>query len=177
MKNRILVLFALLALTPLLLEAQYNPNALRKAKETMEAFQAKNEKFDAFFAGAYGYAVFPSVGKGGFGIGGAHGSGTAFEQGKPIGKAKITQLTIGLQFGGQAYKQIIFFETEADLRRFKQNKIEFAAQASAVAVKESASVDLAYNDGVAVFTMSNGGLMYEASLGGQQLLYKPYRKR
>lgn len=177
MKNRILVLFALLALTPFLLEAQYNPNALRKAKETMEAFQAKNEKFDAFFAGAYGYAVFPSVGKGGFGIGGAHGSGTAFEQGKPIGKAKITQLTIGLQFGGQAYKQIIFFETEADLRRFKQNKIEFAAQASAVAVKESASVDLAYNDGVAVFTMSNGGLMYEASLGGQQLLYKPYRKR
>lgn len=177
MKNKLLALAVLIAIMPLQLAAQYNPVALQKAEETMEAFKAKDEKFEIYFEDAYGYAVFPSVGKGAFVIGGAHGGGTAFEQGEPIGKAKITQLTIGFQAGGQAYRQIIFFETADDLQRFKDNKIEFAAQASAVAVNEGASTNLAYNDGVAVFTMTKGGLMYEASLGGQQLTYKPFKKK
>lgn len=177
MKNQWFVLIAALALLPLQIVAQYNPVALQKAEETMEAFKAKDAKFEIYFDDAYGYAVFPSIGKGAFVVGGAHGSGTAFEQGEPIGKAKITQLTIGFQAGGQAYRQIIFFETAEDLRRFKDNKIEFAAQASAVAVNEGASTNLAYNDGVAVFTMTKGGLMYEASLGGQQLTYKPYKRK
>lgn len=177
MKNYMIALVALVAFLPSQISAQYNPVALEKAEETMNAFKAKDPKFDVYFEDAYGYAVFPSIGKGGFVLGGAHGGGTAFEQGEPIGKARITQLTIGFQAGGQAYRQIIFFETREDLVRFKNNKIEFAAQASAVAVTEGASTNLAYNDGVAVFTMTKGGLMYEASLGGQQLTYKPYKKR
>ena len=99
----------------------------------MPLFQAKDTKFETYLTDAYGYVVFPSVGKGATVIGGAFGIGTAFEQGKPIGKAKITQITIGFQFGGQAYRQIIFFESKADLNKFKENKFELAAQASAVA--------------------------------------------
>ena len=95
----------------------------------------------------------------------------------PIGKAKITQLTIGFQFGGQAYSQIIFFETQDDLQRFKESKFEFAAQASAVALEQGAAANLSYLDGVAVFTMTKAGLMYEAALGGQELKFKPYRLR
>ena len=177
MKNHLIALVVLLAILPFQMTGQYNPVALEKAEETMAAFKAKDSKFEIYFEDAYGYAVFPSVGKGAFVVGGAHGSGTAFEQGEPIGKARITQLTIGFQAGGQAYRQIIFFETQEDLQRFKDNKIEFAAQASAVAVNEGASTNLAYNDGVAVFTMTKGGLMYEASLGGQQLTYKPYKRK
>lgn len=177
MKNHLMTLAMMLAFVPLQLSAQYNPVALEKAKETMDAFKDKDSKFEVYFDDAYGYAVFPSVGKGAFVLGGAHGAGTAFELGEPVGKAKITQLTIGFQAGGQAYRQIIFFESEADMQRFKDNKIEFAAQASAVAVTEGASTNLAYNDGVAVFTMTKGGLMYEASLGGQQLTYKPYKRK
>lgn len=177
MKTRFVVCLSL-GLAPFFLGAQiggYNPKALEKAEETIAAFKEKNSKFDTYFDDAYGYVVFPSVGKGALGIGGAHGAGTAFEQGNPIGKAKITQITIGFQFGGQAYSQVIFFETKDDLRRFKENKFEFAAQASAVAIKEGAAVNVAYNDGVAVFTMTKAGLMYEASIGGQKLKFKPYK--
>lgn len=170
-----LIVFLILTSTPFFLAAQYNPKALEKAEETIAAFKEKNAKFDTYFADAYGYAVFPSVGKGASGIGGAYGTGTAFEQGTPIGKAKITQLTIGFQFGGQAYSQVIFFETQEDLQRFKESKFEFAAQASAVAIEEGAAANLAYRDGVAVFTMTKAGLMYEAALGGQELKFKPYK--
>ncbi len=166
-----------LCLVPYFLTAQingYNPSAVKNAEETVDDFKEKDAKFHAYFNDSYGYAVFPTVGKGGFGIGGAHGAGTVYELGMDIGKAKITQLTLGFQAGGQAYSQIIFFETEEDLQRFKDNKIEFAAQASAVAVTTGAGASLAYNDGVAVFTKTKAGLMYEATLGGQKLKFKPY---
>ena len=100
--------------------------------------------------------------------------GTVFEAGTPIGKANLTQVTLGFQFGGQAYSQVIFFETEADLERFRQNKLIFAAEASAVAIKSGAGASLNYSDGVAVFTKSKAGFMYEAALGGQKLKFKPY---
>jgi lipid-binding SYLF domain-containing protein len=167
----------ILGFVPLFLMAQingYNPKALEKAEATIAAFNEKDSKFETYFNEAFGYVVFPSIAKGASGIGAAHGAGTAFEQGKPIGKAKMTQITFGLQFGGQAYSLIIFFETEADLHRFKENKFEFAAQASAVAIKEGATSNLAYRDGVAVFTMTKAGLMYEASLGGQKLKFKAF---
>lgn len=177
MKTRLIVHLTLVCM-PFFLVAQsngYNPQALEKAQETISAFKAKDTKFDTYFADAYGYAIFPSVAKGASGIGGAHGVGTAFELGSAIGKAKITQLTFGLQFGGQAYSQVIFFETEADFRRFTENRLEFAGQASVVAVTAGAGANLAYNDGVAIFTLAKAGLMYEASLGGQKLKFKPYK--
>ncbi len=169
-----IILCLCLGLIPFFLTAQYNPKLLEKSKEAIEAFKDKNSKFEDYFEEAYGYVVFPSVGKGAIGIGGARGAGIAFEQGTAIGKARVTQLTIGLQLGGQSYSQVIFFESEIDMQRFKENKIEFSAQASAVAVTEGAGANLAYRDGVAVFTMAKGGLMYEASIGGQELRFKPF---
>ena len=162
-----------LVLTPFFLSAQYNPEALKRAEETIEVFKEKDSKFDNYFDDAYGYIVFPSVGKGGAVIGGAYGVGTVFELGNPVGKAKLTQLTLGLQFGGQDYSQVIFFETKDDFLRFKENKFELAAQASAVALKTGASANLAYQDGVAIFSKTKAGLMYEATFAGQKLKFKP----
>ncbi len=167
--------FLIFAISPFLLTAQYNPKALEKAEETIEKFKDKKPEIEAFFDDAYGYAVFPNVGKGASVVGGAFGNGTVFEQGKAIGKARLTQITVGFQLGGQAFRQIIFFETKADLERFKENRVELSAQASAVAIKEGASANIPYSDGVAVFTMTKGGLMYEASIGGQQFKFKPYK--
>ena len=176
MKIRLIV-FLILASTPFFLAAQDNTRALEKAEQTIAAFIEQDSELENHFPDAYGYVVFPSVGKGASGIGGAFGRGTVFEKGTPIGRAKITQLTIGLQFGGQAYSQVIFFETEADLQRFKENNWEFAAEASAVALEEGAATNFAYRDGAAVYTMTRAGLMYEAAVGGQHFRFRPYRSR
>ena len=125
------------------------------------------------FEKSYAYAIFPNVGKGAIGIGGAAGNGIVFEQGKAIGKAKMTQITVGFQWGGQAYREVIFFETKDALERFKQDKLEFSAQASAVAVTAGASANVKYADGVMIFTQEKGGLMYEASVGGQKFKFSP----
>jgi lipid-binding SYLF domain-containing protein len=126
------------------------------------------------FSNAYGYVIFPNVGKGGIGIGGAAGNGIVYEGGSVVGKAKLTQVSIGFQFGGQAYREVIFFETKADLDRFKEDKIEFSAQASAVAATAGASANVKYSDGVMIFTQQKGGLMYEASVGGQKFNYSAF---
>ena len=126
------------------------------------------------FSSAYGYVIFPNVGKGGIGIGGAAGNGIVYEGGKIIGKAKLTQLSIGFQFGGQSYREVIFFESRSDLNRFRENKIEFSAQASAVAVTAGVSANVKYKDGVMIFTQQKGGLMYEASVGGQKFNFTSF---
>jgi lipid-binding SYLF domain-containing protein len=141
---------------------------------TIERFKQKDAGIQRFFDNAYGYAVFPNVGKGAVGIGGAYGTGQVFEQGHPIGRAKLVQLTVGFQWGGQAYSEIIFFQDRAALERFKQGEFEFSAQASAVAITLGASATADYEQGVAVFTMAKGGLMYEASIGGQKFSFEPY---
>ena len=125
----------------------------------------------ALFDKAYGYVIFPNVGKGGFGIGGAAGNGVAYEQNKMVGMAKLSQVSIGFQAGGQAYREVIFFESKNEMDRFKESRFEFSAQASAVAVTEGASANVKYTDGVMVFTMQKGGLMYEASVGGQKFKF------
>ncbi|MDI1325084.1 MAG: hypothetical protein PSV36_20255 [Algoriphagus sp.] len=124
------------------------------------------------FNDAYGYIILPNVGKGGLGVGAASGNGVAFEKGKMIGYAKMTQVTVGLQAGGQAYSEVVFFEDADSFGRFKANKVEMSAQVSAVAAASGASKDAKYVDGVAVFTRTKGGLMYEASVGGQQFKFK-----
>lgn len=124
------------------------------------------------FNNAYGYVILPNVGKGGMGIGGAAGNGAVYQGGTLIGMAKMTQVTIGFQWGGQAYREVIFFETKADLDRFKENRLELSAQASAVAVTAGASANAKYRDGVMIFTQAKGGLMYEASIGGQKFKFR-----
>jgi lipid-binding SYLF domain-containing protein len=146
----------------------------RDAAEAKVEFISTDGLMTNLFANAWGYAIFPNVGKGGIGVGGAVGNGIVYEKGDIIGKAKLTQLSIGFQFGGQAYREVIFFETEADLNRFKENKIEFSAQASAVAATAGASTNVKYRDGVMIFTQQKGGLMYEASIGGQKFNFSGY---
>ncbi|MBY6186553.1 hypothetical protein KUV89_07985 [Marinobacter hydrocarbonoclasticus] len=142
-----------------------------------------------FFANAYGYAVFPTIGKGGIGIGGAYGEGKVFKGGAHTGNSKMAQVTFGLQLGGQAYSQIIFFQNADAYEEFTSGDFEFGAQASAVALTAGASAgantkgttagagtaqaENKYSGGMAIFTMAKGGLMYEASLGGQAFSFDP----
>ena len=147
---------------------------VKDCKEAREEFIITDGLMKSLFTNAYGYVLFPNVGKGGMGLGGAVGNGLVYEGETLIGKAKLTQLSIGFQFGGQAYREVIFFESKADLDRFKENKIEFSAQASAVAVTAGASANVKYKEGVMIFSQQKGGLMYEASVGGQKFNYVPF---
>lgn len=123
------------------------------------------------FESAYGYVILPNVGKGAMGVGGASGNGFAYENGKIVGRAKMSQVTIGFQVGGQAYRELLFFENKAALDRFKENNVEFSAQVSAVAATAGASANAQYTDGIMIYTQQKGGLMYEASVGGQKFKY------
>ena len=128
----------------------------------------------SLFNKSYAYVIFPNIGKGAIGVGGAAGNGVVFENGKAIGSAKMKQVSVGFQFGGQVYREVVFFENEAALNRFKQDKFEFSAQTSAVAVTKGASTNVKYREGVMVFTQEKKGLMYEASVGGQKFSYTPF---
>ena len=149
----------------------------------------------AFFNNSYGYALFPTIGKAGLGVGGAHGSGRVYAGGAHVGDTKVTQLSVGWQAGGQAYSQIIFFEDKRAFEDFTSGNFEFGAQATAVAITASASAQATtgggaqagaaggrndatttsggYRKGMAVFTVAKGGLMYEAALAGQKYSYSP----
>ena len=139
----------------------------------LKRFQQMPE-LELYFKNAAGYAVFPNIGKAGFGIGGARGEGEVFQNEFVIGSTTVTQLTIGFQLGGQAFSQIIFFEKERDLNRFIEGNFEFGASASAALINAGASVETAYSNGIAVLTLAKGGLMYEASLGGQKFNFDSY---
>jgi lipid-binding SYLF domain-containing protein len=164
-----------------------------KYEETIKVFKQAGESSD-FFETAYGYAVFPTVGKAGMGIGGSHGSGRVYVGGKYVGDAKLNKLSVGMQLGGQAFSQIIFFEDERAFNDFASGDFALGAQMSAVAItagiaaegstaggantsasagKNDASTTGKYSKGMAVFTVAKGGLMYEVSVGGQKFSYKP----
>jgi len=160
-------------------------------QETISDFR-KAEESGRFFRNAYGYAVFPTIGKGGAGIGGAYGKGRVYEKGKYIGDASMTQVSVGFQLGGQGFSQIIFFENAAALNKFREGDLELGAEASAVAItlgasakagsggmaagasvdKDKAKVVGVYNNGMAVFTLVKGGLMYEVTVAGQKFSFK-----
>ena len=172
-------------------------SAKRKVKdysETIEDFK-RIPDVAPFFDQAYGYAVFRTIGKGGLIVGGAHGKGQVYRAGEVIGFTSISDVSIGFQAGGQSYSQVIFFENEEALTQFKGGNFEFSAQAEAIAVQakveakastehtsasasESKTADKAttaarYQNGVIVFTMAKGGLMYAATIAGQKYTYKP----
>ena len=142
----------------------------------IKKFKEKDPGLAKVFAEAQGYAVFPTVGKGGIGVGAAHGKGYVYQRGRLIGRSTLTQVTIGLQLGGQAYSEVVFLKDAASLDSFKRGRLKLDAQASAVALTARASADLAYRNGVAIVTMAKGGLMYEASVGGQKFSFKPIGK-
>lgn len=144
------------------------------SKAARAAFITSDANMQALFDKAYAYVIFPNVGKGAIGIGGAAGGGIAFQGGEPVGKAKMKQVSVGFQFGGQAYREVIFFENQAEFDRFKDGKYEFAAQASAVAVTKGASGNVNFKNGVMVFTQEKKGAMYEAAIGGQKFSYEAF---
>jgi len=161
-------------------------------EDTVKVFKNAG-KSGSFFSNSHGYAVFPTIGKGGVGIGAAHGSGRVYEAGNYVGDTKMNQLSIGLQLGGQAYSQIIFFEDKRSFDEFTSGNFEFGANASAVAITAGASASTStsgstagasggkndattagkYHKGMAVFTVAKGGLMYEAAIAGQKYKYSP----
>ena len=132
----------------------------------------KDPSLAAWFDDAYAYAVFPKVGKGGIGIGGAHGKGIVIRGDSTVATTSLSQVTIGFQLGGQVYSQFIMFKDQTAFDNFARGNFEMGAQVSAVAITLGASADANYDGGVAVFTIAEGGLMYEASVGGQKFKYK-----
>lgn len=188
MKTMIRMMFATLAL----LLAAGQAAADEKYAETIELFKNAGESA-AFFNNSYGYAVFPTIGKGGIGIGGARGNGRVYVQGRHVGDSTMTQVSIGFQLGGQAFSQIIFFKDKRALDEFTSGNFEFGAQAGAVVITAAASAGASstgtsatasggkrdattagqYYRGMATFIIAKGGLMYEASVSGQNFSYKP----
>jgi len=158
--------------------------------ETIQLFKNAGQS-SAFFSKSYGFAVFPTIGKAGLGIGGAHGDGHVYEKGKVIGETSMTQLSIGLQAGGEAYSEIIFFQDKRSLDEFTAGNFEFGAGVSAIAITAAAGAEAgtsgssagasggkndaatagAYHKGVAVFTIAKGGLMADASVSGQKFKF------
>jgi lipid-binding SYLF domain-containing protein len=154
--------------------AKTDSELINASRATVLTFQKADPGLSTFFAKSAGYAVFPSVGKGGFGVGGAYGEGVVYQNNQPIGRAKLTQVSVGAQVGGQEFSQVIFFETTADLAHFVQGNFAFSGNVSAVALKSGAAAAAKYREGVAVFTATKGGLMLEASVGGQKFGYEPF---
>jgi len=179
MKNLIRVAGALLAISlalPSFVFAQDSRDTklIDDSKYARDQFIKSDSLMQSLFNNSAGYAIFPNVGKGGIGIGGAAGNGILFENGKIVGRAGMKQVSVGFQFGGQVYREVIFFENAAAVDRFKQNKLEFTARASAVAATSGAAANVKYADGVMVFTQEKGGLMYEATVGGQKFNYMSF---
>jgi len=147
------------------------------ARATISQFRVDDPSLSRFFDAAYGYAVFPSIGKGGFIAGGASGEGVVYRGGGSIGSnvvgySKMTQITIGAQIGGQEYSQIMFFQDAGSFARFTNSRTEFAATASAVIVRSGGAATNDYNQGVAIFVKPKSGAMAEAALGGQKFTYR-----
>jgi len=165
--------FLAVGFTAAVAHAGWDSKLEKKARETAADFKKKDESMKPFFDKAPGYAVFPSIGKGAIGVGGASGKGVVFQGGSAIGQSRLSQITVGFQLGGQNYAQIVFFQNKQTLDSFKSGNFNLAAQATAVAATAGAGANAAYKNGVAVFTMAKGGLMYEASIGGQKFSFTP----
>ena len=173
MKNLVLVLSIFFAIN---LQAQgggWKPELEKDSKDALNEMMERSPKLKTYYEKAYGYAVFPKITKAGLGVGGAGGKGIVFKNNVAIGSSSLKQASFGLQAGGQQYSEVIFFENQKAFEHFTNGNLKFDAQASAVAITEGASYDIAYKNGVAVFTNVKGGLMYEASIGGQHFTYKP----
>jgi lipid-binding SYLF domain-containing protein len=175
-----------LCLTALLLAAAWTASAgaagwnpqgeseqLEAAAATIAKFKATDTGLEDYFKKAYGYAVFPTIGSGGFIFSGAYGTGTVYEKGVPVGSASVTQASVGFTIGGQSSSELLFFRDKAALENFQTGNYEFSAQASAVIARQGAAAKSSYdNTGVAVFVHVKGGAMLEASIGGQKFAYK-----
>ncbi len=188
-------IFAALLISTFVLSPAYS--AETDYKSAIKVFR-DSPIVEPYFKQSYGFAIFPTIGKGGIGIGGAHGKGKVYRGNKVTGNTSMSQVTIGWQLGGQAYSQIIFFEDKRAYNEFTSGNFEFGAQASAVAITAGAQAQAGttgagasaspggsagaqakteYHKGMAVFTRAKGGLMYEAAIGGQKFGFEPIGKK
>lgn len=178
MKTKLITLTAIVAVALISITAnaqslESNSELANESQEVLQEMIDESPKLQSFYEDSYGYVVFPKVTKGGIGWGGAGGKGVVFQNHEMVSTSKLKQATFGAQLGGQQYSEVIFFEDKETLDKFTNEKLKFDAQASAVALKSGVSVDAKYAEGVAVFTQAIGGLMYEASIGGQHFKNKP----
>lgn len=172
-KSQILTLF-LSTIMSFAINAQvggWKPDLVKNSEKAMNKMLTHAPKLNSFKSKAYGYVVFPKVTKAGLGIGGAAGQGVVYQGGAITGSSKLKQASFGLQAGGQQYMEVIFFENQSAYTNFTNGNLKFGAQASAVAITAGASIDASYKGGVAIFTQVKGGLMYEASVGGQHFKF------
>ncbi len=184
--------FPIMLITVMLALALSNPAQADKFTDTIKIYE-KFEAVQPFFKSAYGYAVFPTIGKGGIGIGGAYGKGQVYRGGKVTGETSLIKATIGLQLGGQTFSEMIFIEDKRAYDEFTSGEFEFDAAASAVAITAGVQAKAGtkgttagvsagpatgkqanpgYHKGMAVFVHTKGGLMYEAAIGGQKFSFK-----
>ena len=185
--------FPILMIMFILALALANPVQADKFTDTIQVFK-KSEVVQPFFKNAYGYAVFPTIGKAGIVIGGSYGTGQVYQGGKVTGEVSLVKGSIGWQWGGQAFSQMIFFKDKRAYDEFTSGNFEFDATASAVAITAGAQASAgtegasagasagpatgaqaktSYHKGMVVFTHTKGGLMYEAAIGGQKFNFKP----
>lgn len=155
-------------------QTKKDQKVIKDADEAVSTLLKVNPDLREYFDKSAGCVIFPNVGKGGFIIGGASGNGVLYVYGKKQGMASVKEFNIGMQIGGEALIEVIFFESTDQVEEFKKGKFEFDAGISATALKSGESLDAKYNDGVAVFTHTKGGLMADVSVGGQKFNYKPF---
>ncbi len=171
--GRVLAALFLIALFTACASTPSDDRMIRESRAALDRFVDRDPGIQDWIDNAYGYVIFPEIAKGGFWVGGGFGRGIVFERGEPVGRATTSQATIGAQIGAQSYSQVIFFRDNAALRTFQRGNLEFSAQATAVAASAGAAATTSYERGVAVFNMTRGGLMAEASVGGQRFSYEP----
>lgn len=181
MKIKLIKLTAIVALgfTCLTSNAQTadsNSESTKEASELLLSMIKEEPRMQTFFDNSYGYAIFPKVTKGALVIGGAAGNGFVFKNQEVVGSSQLIQVNVGAHFGGQQYSEVIFFQNKEAYDHFMNNKMKFDAQASAVVLTAGVSVDAPYINGVAVFTHTIGGLMVEASIGGQHFENRPFKQ-
>ncbi|UPS91581.1 YSC84-related protein [Bizionia sp. M204] len=148
---------------------------MKDAENAKTMILEKDAGFEKFFKSASGYVIFPNVGKGGLILGGASGNGVVYENGKAVGMADLKELSVGLKAGGQAIVEVVFFETDEALSKFKEGNFEFGAETSAVAVDKGVSKNISYSDEVIVLTMPKAGLMADISVVGQKFSYHKFK--
>jgi lipid-binding SYLF domain-containing protein len=145
---------------------------IEQAGETRELFRIQDPSLRQRFADSYGYALFPTVSKAGIGVGGAYGRGIVYEDGFMVGYCDVTQGSLGLQLGGRAYSEVIFFEDARTLATFKAGQLELDPNQASTGVRKNAAAETEFADGAMVFTMDLDGLMVEAAIGGQRFGYQ-----
>ena len=169
--STILLLFTGCAVAPKSPEAKSVLSA--EVNEAIAVMKAQDPDIQRFFDDSYGYAVLPKVFKGAFIAGGAEGQGEVFEKGKLTGYCNMSQATLGFSFGGEYFREIVFFRDKEDLDKFKSEEYTFSAQITGVALTAGAAAKADYKPGMAVFVTTDNGLMVDVSLGGQKFRYVP----